>query len=348
MSTSAQPPPPSPRPSGPTDARFCAQEAVVDSRRDDLHRRQRQRAANPVKPRHKRQAKELEDSIIALAEINDGRDVGFLTITSKEQLPWKDEMVKVRRINRLLKKVFPHGWVRFCEFTRRNVLHHHIVGRTNFDLKEGFDSAAYEQLRLLDELDRDLTDEEKKKRKLLGQLLTTNPTLKEMWRLLRERLPRAGFGQRSEFVPMQKEAENVAGYLIGGFFHTLRLATHRPARSRLFATSANFPRVRDTTPTAGQLMWRARLDAILLAMKMTEVEMTIRFETNWRFRLICGVMDELVVWMGPDPAQWNPEGTAGIVTQALLAWDSWRRGDFKSQQLAHEASVLDAMAPLRE
>ena len=344
MSTNAQPPPPSPRRSGSGDHRFCAQEAVVDSRRDELQRQRRQRAANPVKSRHKRQAKDLEDSIVALAAINGGRDVGFLTITSRRPLPWKDEMAKLRRINRLLKVVFPLGWVRFCEFTRRGVLHHHVAGRAAFDLTEGFNRPAYERLRALNALERDLTADEKTERKILGRQLTTNPTLKKLWNQLREGLPKAGFGSRSELVPMQKEAENIAGYLIGGFYYTLRHAPHRPTGCRLYAFSRNFPRVRDTEPTPGQIIWKKQVEAILLALKVTKEQMTARFDTNWQFQLFCGVMDDLIAWMGPDPEQWNQRGTAGIVTKALLPWDSWRRGEFKEQQRTHEQFVLSQMS----
>ena len=91
---------------------------MIELRTEALAEKKRRQNSNPVKGRHKTQIKELEAGILRLGTMNGGNDVGFLTLTTSGKSSWEEEMKKLRSIQRLLKRLFPHGYVRFCQFTR--------------------------------------------------------------------------------------------------------------------------------------------------------------------------------------------------------------------------------------
>jgi hypothetical protein len=318
-------------------------ESHVEQRLTDLNRRRRNADANPVKGRHKRQMKELRNGIVSLASVNNGNDVGFLTITSSEKIPWKDEMLKVRKINRLLNSIFPHGWVRFVEYTEKGALHHHIVGRATFNLAEGFNFDAYDRHRALSKLDQPLTDAEKVEKRNLGSKFTENAQLKATWEILRAKLKKFGFGVWFELTPIQKGIKNIAGYMADGFYTTIRhTQKKRPVGSRLYACSRNFPRVK-LPDGPGKALWKERCAVIFQGLGVTKEQMTVRYATNWNYALMKGLMDISIANFEEDVRLWNPKAVGRIVEEALLPWDRWNEMAYRRRQKGHDDFMMSLM-----
>ena len=119
--------------------------------------------------------------------------VGFLTLTFERPTAPKEAG---ERFNSLTSNLFPElfgRWVRVTEphkyGRRRGTVHFHLLVEVRQDIRSGVDFKALER--------RDYR--------------SASPYLRDVWRLLRERLPAYGFG-RSELLPLKSTSEGVARY----------------------------------------------------------------------------------------------------------------------------------------
>jgi len=106
--------------------------------------------------------------------------VGFLTLTFAEDVSPREAS---RRLNALGVRVLPRigdQWVWVRERTKSGRLHYHLLIRTHWDIRSGFDFGQVKR----------------------GCYVSACPELRRIWSFLRRVLPRYGFG-RHELVPVR-------------------------------------------------------------------------------------------------------------------------------------------------
>jgi len=106
--------------------------------------------------------------------------VGFLTLTFPRDIEPKEAS---RRLESLSKRVLPRigeDWLWVRERTKAGRLHYHLMIRTHWDIRTGFDFGQVKR----------------------GIYVTASPELRRVWRFLRRVLPRYGFG-RHQLVPVR-------------------------------------------------------------------------------------------------------------------------------------------------
>jgi len=106
--------------------------------------------------------------------------VGFLTLTFPGDLLAREAS---RRLESLSKRVLPRigdEWVWVRERTKAGRLHYHLIIRTHWDIRSGFDFGQVKR----------------------GCYISACPELRRIWSFLRRVLPRYGFG-RHELVPVR-------------------------------------------------------------------------------------------------------------------------------------------------
>jgi hypothetical protein len=109
--------------------------------------------------------------------------VGFLTLTFQEDV---EPVEASRRLNNLSRRVLPRigdEWVWVRERTRAGRLHYHLLIRTHWDIRTGFDFGQVKR----------------------GCYVSACPELRRVWAYLRRVLPRYGFG-RHELVPVRDKS----------------------------------------------------------------------------------------------------------------------------------------------
>ena len=117
--------------------------------------------------------------------------IGFLTLTFKENLG--DAGEAQRRLNNLNRRVIgPLFPVRICvvEPQKRGAVHYHLLVVCESDIRTGVD---FEGLRSRD-------------------YRSAGKDLKNLWKILREAMPRYGFG-RSELMPIRSSSEGISKYV---------------------------------------------------------------------------------------------------------------------------------------
>jgi hypothetical protein len=118
----------------------------------------------------------------AVAELlRGGADrVGFLTLTFVADV---EPAEASRRLNNLSRRVLPRigdEWLWVRERTKGGRLHYHLLIRTHWNIREGFDFGQVKR----------------------GCYVSACPELRRLWAFLRRVLPRYGFG-RHELVPVR-------------------------------------------------------------------------------------------------------------------------------------------------
>ena len=106
--------------------------------------------------------------------------VGFLTLTFAQDVEPREAS---RRIHSLSRRVLPRigdEWVWVRERTKAGRLHYHLLIRTHWDIRTGFDFGQVKR----------------------GVYISACPALRRVWRFLRRVLPRYGFG-RHQLVPIR-------------------------------------------------------------------------------------------------------------------------------------------------
>jgi len=109
-----------------------------------------------------------------------GERVGFLTLTFTEHVEPKEAS---RRLDNLRRRVLPcigDEWLWVRERTKSGRLHYHLLIRTRWDIRRGFDFGQVER----------------------GVYVSACPELRRVWAFLRRVLPRYGFG-RHQLVPIR-------------------------------------------------------------------------------------------------------------------------------------------------
>lgn len=141
---------------------------------------------------------------------------GFLTLTVGDQVGGKFQQVfdaaeaskRFNNINRrLLKKLFIRAIV-VSERHKNGAIHFHLVGvlRGCPDIRSGFDFKAFDAAKKARAKNRINTGAE------IRYKMAASPALSAFWKMLREELPKHGFG-RAELTPIIKTGEAVACYV---------------------------------------------------------------------------------------------------------------------------------------
>jgi hypothetical protein len=337
MSTKSQIPPP-PSSSGPAPL-CCVIELAHESRREAIRRRRQHQEENPVKPRHRVHARELEANLKDFVACSDGNDVGALTITSAKWNSWEDERIKLKKANRFLHKIFPGGFVRFTEFTKRGVLHHHLVGRVSFNLADGYDYDGYRRLKDLNERRDLLNQEERRELRSLRKRKLGNAQLEDLADQLRGKLPKYGFGVVTEIAPIRENIQAISNYMAGGYYYTIRYGKDRPKGGRIYAYSRNFPRVK-LPVSAGRVLLGTQIAFIVAALGLDNDGMLARYGKGWRYLVMTRVIDEFNAFPGPnDPKYWDSAHVAMNAAKLLAPYDRTSKSR-EQRQAEHEAEVL--------
>lgn len=122
---------------------------------------------------------------------------GFLTLTFADDV--QDVREASRRFNSLRTNFLcKHilGYIGVYERTKSGRIHFHFVVALKCDIRKGFNFGAMQ----------------KANKGTLGLKLTTNPELKAFWELLRNNLPKYGFGHIHQLVPVQSE-QGISRYI---------------------------------------------------------------------------------------------------------------------------------------
>ena len=109
--------------------------------------------------------------------------VGFLTLTFPEDVEPEEAS---RRLHHLSRRVLPRigdEWLWVRERTKAGRLHYHLLIRTHWDIRTGFDFGQVKR----------------------GCYVTACPELRKVWRFLRRVLPRYGFG-RHQLLPVRDKS----------------------------------------------------------------------------------------------------------------------------------------------
>lgn len=134
---------------------------------------------------------------------------GFLTLTFADDV--QDVREASRRFNSMRTNFLCNhilGYIGVYERTKRGVIHFHFVVALKTDIRKGFNFEAMK----------------KANRGALGLKLTTNPELKALWVLLKDTLPKYGFGHIHQLVPVKSEqgiSHYISKYLSKGVFFRL-------------------------------------------------------------------------------------------------------------------------------
>jgi len=140
----------------------------------------------------------------------------FLTLTVGDDAPGGfrqvfDAAEASRRINNLTRRVLPALFSRCIVVTERHknkAIHFHIIGSfaTGADIRSGFDFASFRRALKARAVGRPDTQAE------AAYIDSASEELRAAWRMLRESLPRYGFG-RAQLTPIEKTGEAVACYV---------------------------------------------------------------------------------------------------------------------------------------
>lgn len=144
----------------------------------------------------------LVENIQTMADKFGIERLGFLTLTFAENLQTWDEASK--RFNSLNSNVLSQlfkVWVLVAEPQARGAVHYHLLVVCAEDIRSGFDFEAVKQ----------------------GDYSSASPYLKQLWKLLRQAMPKYQFG-RSELIPVRSNKEAIACYL-GKYMAKERQAT---------------------------------------------------------------------------------------------------------------------------
>jgi len=106
--------------------------------------------------------------------------VGFLTLTFGEDVEPAEASRRLNNLSRRVLRRIGDEWVWVRERTKSGRLHYHLLVRTHWDIRTGFDFGQVKR----------------------GLYVSACPELRRLWAFLRRVLPRYGFG-RHELVPVR-------------------------------------------------------------------------------------------------------------------------------------------------
>lgn len=144
-----------------------------------------------ITPPERKKAWGLAENVKYLVERHGLERIGFLTLTFAENLT--DFREANRRFNSLrthvLKELFSE-FIVVVEPQKRGAVHFHLLVACRQDIRTGFDFDGIAK--------RDYS--------------SASPFLRGLWKVLREAMPRYGFG-RSELLPVKSSSEGMARYV---------------------------------------------------------------------------------------------------------------------------------------
>jgi hypothetical protein len=179
------------------------------------------------------------------------------------------------------------GFIRILEPQRREAPHYHLLAATSFSMEpDSFDWEAF-----LGAAAAFKAKDQAEGRRLTRQYAkSTSPEVRAAWKLLKEALPKYGFG-RSEFVPVRKGGEAVVRYAgkyleaglrirVLGWKHARRVECDRRTSQQWRRCGRQFawvsPRAQSWRQRVGELGQMAGVDDI--------GGMTNRFGRRWAYR----------------------------------------------------------------
>ena len=236
-------------------------------------------------PYHRKVALSLAENVQCLSRKFGIEQIGFLTLTTPEGEEWDEFQERFHSLGvRVLPLLF-QAWLTVFEFSKSGRLHAHLVVACRVDIRTGFDFTPYlESVKFTTPLPE--------KRQLIQQASANCPTLRELWAVLRERLPGYGFG-RHELIPVRTSEEAIARY-VGGYIKKCILNRTEENKGRRFVRYSQGWREWSTRfgwATPGGWVWRRKL--ILFTMALRRFGFDVRgpddlkrlFGARWAYKL---------------------------------------------------------------
>lgn len=224
------------------------------------------KSLNLLTPYHKKQAYILNENCKRFIDIHGLSNVGFLTLTFPDNVT---DPAEARRrfwnMRKCLLSKFFGDWILVKERQNRGAWHYHILVDCHCDIRTGIDFNEIEN----------------------GKYGSASERLRALWSLLRNRLPRYGFG-RSELLPIKSSSEAVARY-VGKY-----ISKHIGARKdqdkgvRLVSYSSNQVKssVKLAWNTEGGKEWRRKLKTFATKTKCYDLKaLKLTFGRSWAYHL---------------------------------------------------------------
>lgn len=216
--------------------------------------------------------------------------VGFLTITFPLGVQtWQEAQRRFHSFSvRVLKRLFS-DYVCVLEFHRDGRPHYHLLVATEHDIRTGFYFAAYQALQ--EDSRKPRHDPNKltwSARRQMSRLLTTNETLKAIWKQIRTSAKGYGVG-RCEIIPIRKNTEAIAEY-VGGYISKSvgnRRPEHKGARMvRYSQRFKNRPcRSQFSWATPAGWIWRQKVNVWAISRGCYSLDhVRRRFGKSWCYR----------------------------------------------------------------
>jgi hypothetical protein len=278
----------------------------------DIQRRERAgRWRRPIQPYHNRTADALIENGKHLSVFYGSEHIGFLTLTCRPRTTLKQARQLFGQLwkNHLSKRFL--ACISVLDLNKNRVPHIHALVALPFNIAEGFDFAAYEEMR------------EQNRLLLVGAPfgfipakrrfnLTTNESLKAEWRWLRHLVGKssrcakgkrmAGFAPRFELCPLLEEPEAASKYLAKAFYSTRRATCGKIKRLRIIAYSGACDRCHSPRYVPIKSTKRFQYRRLGEALGVSEYEIGQKYE-RWSFHGQL-VIDDLEQCASYNPDQW--------------------------------------------
>ena len=267
----------------------------------------------PIQTTHLRTAASIVHNVEHAVKVFGLAHVGFMTVTFRYDLDPKEA---VRRMTRLMRKMTTlfRAWLWVHEFGPDRRSHFHLLIATHYDIRAGFDAAAYDTLQALSAQaqaeGREFTPAETQLANSLKKSLKANPALKALQRDVRRLISSPGmrFGYQFELTPLRKSPDYVAGYFRKNYLNGVVGRHGRFPGVHLTACSRNFPKVCWSGFTLVSSISRFEYSAIADALGIPDMTaMKKRFGSHWS-RDLAPVIDELRIRFSKDPSRWPDRG----------------------------------------
>lgn len=160
-----------------------------------------------LSPKRRKQIFAVKENAHRFIKNHGINNVGFLTLTFPDEvLDWKEGSKRFNYLNkRVLPDTFGH-WIRIFDRTKSGHVHYHLLVDCKKDIRTGFDFSLYTMALELKKKKKGYKKIEKK------AFESANENLKNLWKILREKLPKYHFG-RHELLPIRTTDEAVASYV---------------------------------------------------------------------------------------------------------------------------------------
>lgn len=206
--------------------------------------------------------------------------------------PADAQAVFKKAARRFLSRLFA-AYIAVLDFHRSGAVHLHLVVATKENIGDGWDfelDCQHRDLRAGAKQEcRKLTSDELVLARSLARRLTTNPVLKQLWKILRIGLPKYGFPKRYPFeLKPVRDPGGLAHYLAGRYRES-RASKHRPAHALCKRFSKSYQRCvaegnRFSNVGANATLYRRKKAAVGAAFGIHDIEaMSDRFGCRWEF-----------------------------------------------------------------